>query len=74
MKPDQYVKELPGLHSFEVKLGAGILPVVVTREFVETSNRHSVGTAAVPGNLSITELERAWKAVALVNEYLASKV
>lgn len=68
---DKYVKEL-NKETWEVKLGAGILPVTITQATLDFHNIHS-GSTFVCGPGGIEAFVREANAVAAVNKYLAEK-
>ena len=69
----EYVKELDN-GVFEVKLGAGIVPVKITRYEIDELNLSASGTASMPSRYkTIDDFIQAVNAAAKVQEYLANK-
>lgn len=66
----EYVKELSD-GVWEVKLGAGILPIVITRQTLQSYNALSGGT--ITPNKAIDEFIKEANAVAAVNKWLSEK-
>lgn len=73
MDGSKYVKSLPD-GSFEIKPGAGQLPVIMTREQYEYLGVASYGTALIPSPLfgGIEEFIKLANVYAMVKEYLAN--
>lgn len=69
---DTYVKEIED-GRWEVKLGAGILPVIITQHVLDLHNRFSAGTF-VCGPGGIEAFVKEANAVAAINKYLKDKV
>lgn len=57
-------------NKWEVKLGAGILPIVIGREYLNLINQSSGGTFIFPSKKSLTEFNLDLKAIAAINNYL----
>lgn len=70
LNPFEYVKEVP--EGWEVKLGAGIVPVIITQFDIDNA-RVFQSTATIPYNMTQEEYVRYLDAVAKVNEYLATE-
>jgi hypothetical protein len=71
---DIVVTEFTSGTEWEVKLGAGILPVKVTDYDRQYWSQISVGTFAMPRDYDETSLNRLLAAIAAVNKYEAEKI
>ena len=56
--------------TWEVNLGAGILPITVTHSDLVFYNTFSGGTMVMPSRSELTRFEKFMDAIAAVNEYL----
>ncbi len=68
---DIVVKETE--HGWEVKLGAGILPVKVTKRDRQYWSQVSAGTFSMPSGHDAISLSRLLAAITAVNQYEAEK-
>lgn len=71
MNSSEYVKEISE-GKWEVKLGAGILPIVITTQDRIEMAMAAASTLALPQNVSLSQFVNKAKAVAKVNEFIAN--